>query len=68
MDEEEDDNIYAPADGANGTVLEARAEKTKTVKPDGAADDLEDGEEEGEEVEEDESDSVYTKKPSHSAY
>lgn len=55
MDEEEDDDIYAPDDviefsePANLPIVET----AKNGK------DLEEGEEEGEEVEDDESDSVY---------
>jgi len=58
MDEEEDDDIYAPADVLGGAVPEPVAEKARTAKSGEATEDLEDGEEEGEEVEEDESDSV----------
>ncbi len=58
MDEEEDDDIYAPADVLNGAIPEPVAEKARTTKSGEATEDLEDGEEEGEEVEEDESDSV----------
>jgi len=57
MDEEEDDDIYAPADVLDGAVPESVAEKARTTKSGEATEDLEDGEE-GEEVEENESDSV----------
>lgn len=58
MDEEEGDDIYAPADVLNGAIPEPVAEKARTTKSGEATEDLEDGEEEGEEVEQDESDSV----------
>lgn len=58
MEEEEDDDIYAPADVLDGAVPEPVAERATTTKSGEATEDLEDGEEEGEEVEEDESDSV----------
>lgn len=58
MDEEEDDDIYAPADVLDGAAPEPVAERTRASKSGEATEDLEDGEEEGEEVEEDESDSV----------
>ena len=58
MDEEEDDDIYAPADVSTSIVPEAGPEKAKSATSHDANEDLEDGEEEGEEVEEDASDSV----------
>lgn len=57
MDEEEDDDIYAPADVLDGAAPEPVSERTRASKSGEATEDLEDGEE-GEEVEEDESDSV----------
>ena len=59
MEEEEDDDIYAPAEATNGVAQEPIAESTNEAKPAHANEELEDGEEEGEEVEEEESDSVY---------
>ena len=59
MDEEEDDDIYAPAEATNGVAPEPIAERTNEATPAHANEELEDGEEEGEEVEEEESDSVY---------
>lgn len=55
MDEEEDDDIYAPDD-----VIEvSEPANLPTIETAKKRKDLEEGEEEGEEVEEDESDSVY---------
>ena len=59
MDDEDEDNIYAPAESAeSGQGVHAiNGAVNAPVKRDGRNDE-EDGEEEGEEVEEDESDSV----------
>ena len=56
MDEEEDDDIYAPADGTADPAQPYDARNANGPDPEKAAVDLEEGEEEGEEVEE--SDSV----------
>lgn len=58
MDEDEDDDIYAPPDDSNGVAPGSLTANTNGTRPSNAIDDLEDGEEEGEEVEEDASDSV----------
>ena len=56
MDEEEDDDIYAPANGTAASTAPQEYEKTNIGSVEKAGVDLEEGEEEGEEVEE--SDSV----------
>lgn len=56
MDEEEDDDIYAPADEMTDPAQPYDAQKANRPGPEKAGVDLEEGEEEGEEVEE--SDSV----------
>ena len=58
MEEEEDDDIYAPAEATDGVDPEPIAGRANEAKPTHANEELEDGEEEGEEVEEEESDSV----------
>ncbi len=55
MEEDEDDDIYAPSD-----AIEIPAQRAlPTVETDKRGNDPDDGEEEGEEIEEDTSDSVY---------
>ena len=56
MDEEEDDDIYAPADGMADPAQSYDAQRANGLGVAKAGPDLEEGEEEGEEVEE--SDSV----------
>ena len=56
MDEEEDDDIYAPADGTVNPAQSYNEQQVNGVGSKTAGVDLEEGEEEGEEVEE--SDSV----------
>ena len=59
MEEEEDDDIYAPEDAIqNGTTGQQPHPAGRIVKDEKMGEDLEEGEEEGEEVEEEESDSV----------
>ena len=64
MEEDEDDDIYAPveASGRSGAFQDAaetlNGSKNGVSKDAKSGEDLEDGEEEGEEVEEEESDSV----------
>lgn len=55
MEEDEDDDIYAPSDAIE--IVEQSA--MPAVEPEKKGNDLDDGEEEGEEIEEDTSDSVY---------
>ena len=61
MEDDDEDNIYAPADSVeSGQVVYGKyGMESAPVKREGRNDD-DDGEEEGEEVEEDESDSVGT--------
>ena len=62
MEEEEDDDIYAPEDAIKNDVTGSQSHLPgRTVKDENMGEDLEEGEEEGEEVEEDESDSVQFK-------
>ena len=56
MDEEEDDDIYAPTNGGSDLIALREAAKADAGRHDQDGEDLEEGEEEGEEVEE--SDSV----------
>ena len=56
MDEEEDDDIYAPTNGGSDLVALREAANADGGRQDQGGEDLEEGEEEGEEVEE--SDSV----------
>lgn len=56
MDEEEDDDIYAPMGGNSHLITQREAAKADGGRHDQGGEDLEEGEEEGEEVEE--SDSV----------
>ena len=56
MDEEEDDDIYAPSDGTATNAASHGADAADTAIAEKTGEDLEEGEEEGEEVEE--SDSV----------
>ena len=61
MEEEEDDDIYAPEDVLkNGTTGQQSHGLGRTVTDEKMGEDLEEGEEEGEEVEEEESDSVHS--------
>lgn len=55
MEEDEDDDIYAPSDA----IEIAEQSAVPAVGPVKKGNDLDDGEEEGEEIEEDTSDSVY---------
>lgn len=56
MEEDEDDDIYAPSD-----AIEVVEQNVPTaVRPEKKGNDLDDGEEEGEEIEEDSSDSVLS--------
>lgn len=55
MEEEEDDDIYAPED----VIIFPEKVDLPVAGTEKRGDDLEDGEEEGEEVEEDDSDSVH---------
>ena len=57
MEEEEDEDIYAPTDITNGFNTNI-GEADTSSNPHATGGDLEEGEEEGEEVEEDDSDSV----------
>ena len=56
MEEEEDDDIYAPNEAIEFPVQPITASNGASKK----GKDLEEGEEEGEEIEEDDSESVYT--------
>ena len=56
MDEEEDDDIYAPTNGGSDLIALRESAKADGGRHDQGGEDLEEGEEEGEEVEE--SDSV----------
>ena len=56
MDEEEDDDIYASTNGGSDLITLREAAKADSGRHDQGGEDLEEGEEEGEEVEE--SDSV----------
>ncbi len=59
MEDEEDDDIYAPEDFVkNGTPLQVRLPKGSLKGEKG--EDSEEGEEEGEEIEEEGSDSVHS--------
>ena len=59
MEDEEDDDIYAPEDAVgNGDLGQQSHPPGHTVREEKMGEDLEEGEEEGEEVEEEESDSV----------
>ena len=59
MEDEEDDDIYAPEDAVGNGDLDQQAQNLGRSMKDGKmGEDLEEGEEEGEEVEEDDSDSV----------
>ncbi len=61
MEEEEDDDIYAPEDAIkNGVTGQQSRLPGRTMKDEKMGEDLEEGEEEGEEVEEGESDSVQS--------
>lgn len=55
MEEDEDDDIYAPSDAIE--VVEQGI--TSAIGSEKKGNDLDDGEEEGEEIEEDSSDSVF---------
>lgn len=55
MEEDEDDDIYAPSDA----IEVAEQTEPPVVKSEKKGNDLDDGEEEGEEIEEDTSDSVF---------
>lgn len=59
MEEEEDDDIYAPSEAVNGLHEKASA-MDLSAGPDRQNPDVSEGEEEGEEVEEDESESVLS--------
>ena len=56
MEEDEDDDIYAPSDAIE--VVEQSI--PSVIRPEKKGNDLDDGEEEGEEIEEDTSDSVLS--------
>lgn len=61
MDEEDDDDIYAPEDvgSINTTSMPSNDNAIDApIKKNGSKHEVEEGEEEGEEIEEDESDSV----------
>lgn len=59
MEDEEDDDIYAPEDVfKNGTPGQLSGLTRGILKGEKAGEDLEEGEEEGEEIEEEDSDSV----------
>ena len=69
MEEEDDDDIYAPEDVVqNGTTGQQPHIAGHTMKDEKMGEDLEDEEEEGEEVEEEESDSVYSSHPNHACF
>ena len=55
MEEDEDDDIYAPSEA----IEISEQSNPPTVKPEKNGNDPDDGEEEGEEIEEDTSDSVH---------
>ena len=57
MDDEEED-IYSPDEGLNGNNLESKDDVSATIKDEDAEDTKPNTEEEGEEAEEDASDSV----------
>ena len=65
MDEEEDDDIYAPPNGAPDPVASRGADVYRSSNAQKTGEDLEEGEEEGEEVEE--SDSVRRQRPPNSS-
>ncbi len=61
MEDEEDDDIYAPQDVVeNGIPGQQPRLPRGTLKGDKTGEDLEEGEEEGEEIEEEDSDSVHS--------
>ena len=69
MEEEEDDDIYAPEDAVqNGSNGQQPYLAGRTVKDEKMGEDLEEGEEEGEEVEEEESDSVHSTHRNHACF
>lgn len=67
MEEEEDEDIYAPTDIDNGSSARIGGTDTPAVAHTTGVD-LEEGEEEGEEVEEDDTDSVSLSKPPSSRF
>ena len=66
MDDEEED-IYSPDEGLNGNSLESKDASSATIKDEDAEDTKPNPEEEGEEVEEDASDSVLYSPIMHSS-